>query len=201
MGQHKALLPVPIHDVPLLAYMVARVRKGIPLDRIVLVANEPAVVKALPHTPDITVVPDRIPGQGPLQGLATGLAHVPAWAIVLGCDMPFVQPAVLRHLLACRDRPAPELPRTGPQAIIPVVQERAQTLHALYHVSCLPAIVNALNQGKRRMTSFWPAIRLHMVPEPALDHLDAPRDSFRNLNTPADWDAARTRLLQAREVA
>ncbi len=194
MGRPKALLPVPGHEVPLLAYVVDRVRKGTPLDRIVLVANEPAVAQALPPAADVTVVQDAIPGQGPLRGLATGLLHVPDWAFVLGCDMPFVNPAVLRYLLACR-----EVPGSVPQAIIPVIQAKAQTLHALYHVSCRPAVVDALRLGERRMTAMWPAIRLHTVSEAELDHLDPHGASFSNLNTPADWEAARIRLLQAGE--
>ncbi len=194
MGRHKALLPVPGHDAPLLAYIVTRIRQNLSLDRIVLVTNAQAVAAALPRTPDIMVVPDRIPGQGPLQGLATALSQVPAWAIVLGCDMPFVKPAVLQYLLDSREAPG----SAGSQAVIPIVHGRAQVLHALYHVSCLPAIIEALDAGERRMTAIWPAIRVHTVPEDDLQHLDSSWDSFRNLNTPADWEVARQQLLSLR---
>ncbi len=196
MGQHKGLLPVPHHNIPLLAFIVARVRTKISLARVVLVANEPVVARALPEAADVTVVADQILGQGPLRGLATGLSLATGWAIVLGCDMPFVNPEILRYLMACKGVSDRNVALTRPQAVIPVVQGKAQTLHALYHVSCLPAIEKALDRGERRMTSIWPSIRLHTVSGAELDHLDPRGDSFQNLNTPEDWEAARTKLMR-----
>src|SRR5512135_3243033 len=75
--------------------------------RLVAAAAGPVVVvaapgQALPALLDpVTVVRDPVAGRGPLQGLATGLAALPAsveLAYASATDVPFLQPALLERL-------------------------------------------------------------------------------------------------------
>lgn len=51
--------------------------------------------------PGFEAVPDLLPGRGPLAGLHAGLERAAGQPIfALACDMPFVGPELVRHLLA-----------------------------------------------------------------------------------------------------
>src|SRR5215510_7771945 len=87
MGTEKAALR--IGDETLLARIVKRLRLALPEVYIV----GPPHLAAL--TPGTVVIPDETPCVGPLGGLSTALAHATSQRVfVMGCDMPFVEPAL-----------------------------------------------------------------------------------------------------------
>src|SRR5262245_6298020 len=98
MGRDKALLPFGPSEV-LLQRVVRLVGEVVRDERIVCVA---AAHQALPHLPDrVQVVRDTAQYQGPLAGLATGMAALEGRveaAFVCGCDSPLVVPAVVARL-------------------------------------------------------------------------------------------------------
>ncbi len=188
MGQPKALLPAPWGDQlegaqPLIRHIAARLQ---PLAGDVLViTNDEAIAKAVMPL-GARCLPDRLPAAGPLGGLATGLAEIEGWCICVACDLPFVQPALFRHL--CR------LATDDWDAVVPFIANRHEPLHALYHRRCLPAIEAALQSGRRRMDSFLPQVRTCFVLEAEVRVIDPDLKSFVNINTPDEWASARNFL-------
>jgi molybdopterin-guanine dinucleotide biosynthesis protein A len=92
MGQDKAALA--IGGQPLLARVVARLQMVTPQVRVIGAVERAALV------PGVPVVPDLRPGCGPLGGIYTALRTTSApYVLVVGCDMPFLNAALLRHLL------------------------------------------------------------------------------------------------------
>ena len=94
-------LAEPVDGRPMLDLAIDAVR-GLTSDVIVVVAPDDA--RDVPA--DVRVVRDARPFDGPLAGLATGLAAVdPAteWVLVVGGDMPALVPAVLARLLDALD--------------------------------------------------------------------------------------------------
>jgi len=183
MGRPKALLPMPVSAEPLIRHIALRLR---PLaEELLVIANDPAVVEVI-RSLDARCLSDAFPNSGPLGGLATGLAAIDGWCICVACDLPFVQPAVFRHLLA----------QAGDEwdAVVPVVEGRAQPLHALYHRRVLPAVEAALQTGKRRMDSFLSEARTRFVSEDELLPIDGALRSFVNVNTPEEWAAVQETL-------
>lgn len=179
MGRPKALLPAPGSGLPLIRHIAERL---LPLaGALLVIANDPASAAALEGLGGRWLT-DAFPDTGPLGGLATGLAARDGWHICVACDLPFVQPAVFRYLLAQADE--------NWDALIPLVGGQAQPLHALYHRRCLAAIEAALRAGERRMDSFLPQVRTRFVPEEALRAIDPDLRSFVNVNTPEEWAAA-----------
>ncbi|MDZ7638284.1 MAG: molybdenum cofactor guanylyltransferase [Bryobacterales bacterium] len=77
------------------------------------------------------VLPDAFPGTGPLGGLASALREAgPEWRLVVSCDAPLVNAALLEELIATAEEQGAALP----DAIIPETPDgRLQPLCALWH--------------------------------------------------------------------
>ena len=185
MGQPKALLPVPPQGRRLLETIVQRLQ---PLAHhaILVIANDPVIRQQTNLGDTVHWLPDTYLDVGPLGGIATALATVTDWAIVVACDMPLLNPALLRYLMTC----AEEADASGGalwDAVVPVVNDRPEPLHAIYHRRCLAAVTARLAAGQRRATAFLPDVRVRYVRENALRQHDAALHSFLNVNTPEEW--------------
>ncbi len=152
-----------------------------PLGAEIVIVNNDGSLAGLPGT---RVVTDVEPGAGALMGLYSGLRVVRTpLATVTACDMPFVSTAVLRALIAL----APAY-----DAVVPLVDDRPEPLHAVYRTTCLPAIEAALAAGRKQLIAFFDDVRVRYVPQAALRAWDPDGRSFLNINRPEDLAAART---------
>lgn len=146
-------------------------------DEVIVVANEPRYA-----TLGRRVVPDRFPDGGALGGIATGVgAATHDTVLVAACDMPFLDAAVWRSLLAAQ---------AGADVVVPMIGDEHQTLHALYTRACLPAMERALAAGRMRVISFFDEVRVRRLPEELLRAVDPTLRSFTNVNTPEELAAA-----------
>ncbi len=124
------------------------------------------------------LVVDAIPDGGPLAGIAAGLESAgDAGGVYLGVDLPLVTVALLATLTAMTDA----------DAIVPVTPEGPEPLCAVYRAGCRDAVRARLAAGDRRMTSFWPDVRVRALEGAALAAFGDPRRIFRNVNAPADY--------------
>jgi molybdopterin-guanine dinucleotide biosynthesis protein A len=163
--------------------------KTLPIDRVFVVANGswPASLDTLDRP--ILILPDERPNAGALGGIATGLRACIDWGIALACDLPLVNPAVVQYLCTLvKDDVATG--ETRWQAIVPLVDGFAQTLHALYHRSILPVIDQQLAGGDLRTHHILQNVRTRWVSENELRPLDPELRSFINANTPEEWAKA-----------
>ncbi|MGH2544188.1 MAG: molybdenum cofactor guanylyltransferase, partial [Ardenticatenaceae bacterium] len=96
---------------------------------------------------------------------------------------PFLNVGLLRYL-ASVDLAA--------DVVVPVIAEDGypETLHAIYGQGALPAIEAQLAQGQRKITSFFPQVRVRYVQRDELVPFDPGLRSFVNANTPEEWAAA-----------
>lgn len=171
MGVDKSF--VLLNGKPLLQHVIDRART---LDQpMILIANavERFQVFGLP------VYPDVIPGSGSLGGLYTALTHsTTPYTLCLACDMPRIEPALLRHLLT--------LTESGADAIIPRANGVMQGLHAVYHQRCLPVIAEQIAQDDLRVGTLSALVTTRFVDAAELRPFDPHGRSFINLNTPAE---------------
>jgi molybdopterin-guanine dinucleotide biosynthesis protein A len=142
------------------------------------------------------VVPDRYPGHGPLAGMQAGLnaAHGDV-ALVVAADMPFVNIALIRHMIGLAE---------GYDGVVPhVIDPRKrigalEPLHALYRRTCLPAIERHLAAGDRQVLCFFDDVRLRALPLDEIRRIDPGLLSFFNVNTPEDWQEAQRKAAESR---
>lgn len=140
----------------------------------------------------LPVVPDQFAQCGALGGLHAALAACRApWAAVVSCDLPFVTGALWRRLAALRTHVC--------AAVAPMQADgRAQPLCALYAPrACLPQVEQMLRTGELRPRLLLQAVSTRWVAPDELADLPAATQFFMNINTPADYAAAR---LQGRNV-
>ncbi len=134
------------------------------------------------------VVADLFPGAGPLAGIHAGLSAARCdLLLALAADMPFVNLALVRHMIGLAqgfDVVAPQMPH-------PTTGELAwEPLHALYRRSCLPAIAARLAAGERRVFCFLPDVRTRPLTLAEITPFDPELLSFFNVNSPDDWTSA-----------
>jgi molybdopterin-guanine dinucleotide biosynthesis protein A len=171
MGSNKALLP---YRGGRFIESIHRQLSGL-FDEVLVVTNSPEQYAFL----GCRMVSDLYRDMGALAGLHSGLVHSRTPHIfAVACDMPYLNDAVIRTLAARRHQM---------EVIIPEGNNGLEPLHAVYSRSCLPAMETALQTGKRRLISFFPEVQVMIVPGDTIRFVDPHLDSFRNINTPADY--------------
>jgi molybdopterin-guanine dinucleotide biosynthesis protein A len=178
LGQDKALLV--LDSQPLLVRTLDRLAAI--SDDLIVVANDPGRYAHLQL--GVRFVCDERPGVGSLMGIFSGLRVARhRYALVVACDMPFLNVSLLRHLLSL----AP-----GYDVVVPRLGDEVEPLHAVYGQSCLPAIEQVLAQGRRRIIAFFDHVRVRHVLQGEIDSFDPEHLSFVNVNTPQDWERVQT---------
>lgn len=177
MGSDKALLRLKPDGPRLIELVLAAVAPLV--GSIVINTNRPADYAWLGQT----LVEDNYKGfVGPLAGLEAGLTASPAhYNLVIACDLPFVNPALLEYLLSQAE---------GFEAVVPLNREgRPEPLCAVYSRACLPVIRRQLEAGQLKMTGWYEALPVRFIPSGELEAFDPGLRSFHNLNTPEDLRA------------
>lgn len=176
MGRPKALLP--FGDEALLV-RVLRLASGVCGERIVVAAEG----QDLPELPaGVRVVRDAVSGEGPLAGLAAGLAACSsAAAFCTPCDTPFLRPEFAAHLLAARG---------DAEGVRPVLDGRVQPLPAVYATILAERAGELIGAGRRRVLFLGEGRSVLDLPEIDWRRADPRATSFRNCNTPEEYAAA-----------
>jgi molybdopterin-guanine dinucleotide biosynthesis protein A len=164
----------------------------------VLAAIAPVVddVLVVTNTPEryaflgLPMVGDVFPEGGSLGGIYSGLAAAAGdAAFTVACDMPFLDPAVARLVVARADEGDVVIPRLGDQL---------ETMHAVYGKRCLPHMEERLRAGRLKIVGFFDRVRVVEVPEADVRRVADPEIVFMNVNTPDEL--ARARALDARRA-
>ncbi|MGH3787603.1 MAG: molybdenum cofactor guanylyltransferase [Pseudonocardiaceae bacterium] len=144
--------------------------------------------------PQVGVVEDAEEGQGPLQGISTGLATLAGRAqaaFVCSTDLPFLHPAFVRRVLGALT--------SDLDAVLPVASGYPQPLAAAYRIGLAPLIAELVAAGDLR-----PALLLRhrscrtlrlddaaLLADPILAAADPALHSVVNVNSPDDYRTAR----------
>ncbi len=134
-----------------------------------LITNQPSIYTFLdwPMSQDIFIE------AGPLAGIHAALSAMQTTEIFLvGCDMPFIKPELIRHIC------------TGPNRsiMVPDLNRGMEPLFGRYHINILPALEAALSGGERKLHNFILQQQPTLINEDGLREIDPQLDSFRNIN-------------------
>lgn len=141
---------------------------------LVIVARDGAPYAGL----GVPVVPDALPGLGPLGGIYTALLHATgAGSLVVACDMPFLSLAFLQHLMA-RAREA--------DVVLPRSEEGYHPLCAVYARTLLPVIHARLQEARLDVIGLVREVRAAEIGPEELAAFDPEHVMLSNVNTPQD---------------
>ncbi len=177
MGRNKALLEVDGTPIITRAYRtLARL-----FHEVVIVTNSPLEYDFLP----CRKVPDIYPGYGAIAGLHSALAHSSsAHSFITACDLPFLDPAIIRHLCDIRTE--------GCDAVVPLSEGGQEPLHAVYSSACKDIIENAIRNGERKILDILGRMNIREVTYDELQRFGDQAASFLNVNTPEEYEVIRT---------
>ncbi|MFN2568629.1 MAG: molybdenum cofactor guanylyltransferase [Candidatus Dormibacteria bacterium] len=178
MGRDKALLRLGGGDGrPMVMAVADRLRTV--ADPVLLASGRPGRLGASDYA---EVADDG--GAGPLAGVAAGLRASPhELAAVVAVDMPAISPAVLKLLSGLW---------TGEDAVVPLVCDLPEPLHAVYARRALPRLRAALDRGSLAMHGVLAELVVCWAGEDDWRAADAEGGFAANLNSPSDLAAWRS---------
>lgn len=188
MGRTKAWLPF---GNELMLPRVVRLL-GEVVAPIVVVAAQGQDLPSLP--PQIAIIRDPQPERGPLQGLAAGLEALRGRAeaaYVSSCDVPFLRAGFVRRVIELLGNFAISVPEVG---------GRRHPLAAVYRIEAAAAAARLLSANRLRPAFLFEEMLTRIVRPEELADADPSFQSLRNLNTPAEYEAALQELQQKRIV-
>jgi molybdopterin-guanine dinucleotide biosynthesis protein A len=173
MGRDKWSLP--FGDETLLDRTVRLAREAV--DEVVVVAREGQEIGG-----DHALVRDPAEGFGPLAGLVAGLSAVAAdRAFLTSCDVPFLRPGYIGRLFDLAE---------GHPIAMPYLDGHHMSTSAVYHKDVLPVARQLLAAQRFRPYFLVEAFDTRIVTEDELRGVDPDLASFRNCNTPDEYERA-----------
>ena len=186
LGRDKAI--EPIAGEPLIARCIGRLSAV--ADEIIVVVNDVERGEQLPLPQTCRVALDVYADSGSLGGIFSGVSAMGnEWGVVVACDMPFLNTALLRYMLSLRE---------GFDAVVPVLAGRPEPTHALYSKACLPHIERRLQAKDLKIARFFDDVSVRYVSQEEIDAHDPDHLSFFNVNTQSDLDKALELAAQGR---
>jgi len=144
-------------------------------DEIIVVTNSP-----VPYLKwNVQIVKDIYPMRSSLTGIHAGLFYSQTpYAFIAACDTPFIQPALVKHIL--------HTIQPKYDVIIPQTQAGLEPLCAVYSKRCLPFIQRMMTQNLLKIQTFFNKVPVKTLSEKVLRDIDPDLISFFNINTPED---------------
>lgn len=186
LGRDKAV--EQIGGEPLIARSIGRLSAV--ADEIIVVVNDVERGEQLPLPPTCRVAVDVYADSGSLGGIFSGVSAMnDEWGVVVACDMPFINIALLGYMLSLRE---------GFDAVVPVLDGRPEPTHALYSKACLRHIERRLQAGDLKIACFFDDVSVRYVSQEEVDAHDPDHLSFFNVNRQSDLDKALELAAQGR---
>ncbi|MBI2874033.1 MAG: molybdenum cofactor guanylyltransferase [Firmicutes bacterium] len=145
------------------------------------------------------LVVDGSPLRGSIVGLAAGLRGTTReYNFFAACDMPFLNPGLIAHLLAVAGEDVAGEPGRRPVVVIPRWSSGLyEPLHSVYRQECLTAVENILAGGSLRIIDLFGAVPVRFVDETELRQFGPLEHAFMNINTRDDLARAERMASEA----
>lgn len=155
---------------------------GSRFEEVLLVADDPSAYAGY----NVRTVKDLVPDRGAPGGVQAALAACRTpWVVVAGCDMPFVNEAVVEALLEGREQ--------GVEIVCFERQGRLEPLLAAYRTS-LAKEFEARLQAAPSLQSLLRSRALKKLGEEQLERITGGQKALRSVNTPEDLDELGVKL-------
>lgn len=143
---------------------------------------------------NLPAVPDVYERCGAIGGIHGALSACQSpWALIVACDLPFVNRSLFVYLAELRE---------NFDAVVPIqVDGRPQPLCALYaRTPCLSQAEHLIKSGERKPFGLLQSVSTRWVRFSELEHLTGHDHFFDNINTPQDYARANQEGVSAKDV-
>jgi len=159
------------------------------VDRLAILSTEIIIAtahgEAIPCSSAVRIktVADIYPSKSPLVGIYSGLiASACPRAIVVGCDMPFLNIGLLDHMSQiCSNF----------DVVVPQIKDKLEPLCSVYSKICLAPMQGLLEQNELRISKLFSMVKVRYMEEDEINSFDPEHLSFFNINSQADLDRAK----------
>ncbi len=152
-------------------------------DEILIVVSPRQLKSSFSLASEVKTVVDIYPNNGSLGGIYTGLVYSTSFQnLVVACDMPFLNPKLLRYMIS---------QSSGFDGLMPRIDGHKEPLHAIYTKNCLPSMEMLLNEGNLKVKNLSDSIKVRYLDNEEIDIFDPEHLSFFNINTQIDLERAR----------
>lgn len=170
------------------------------ISRTLLEVAAPVLVLARDHEQELPLLPHQVETlvderreAGPLAGLAQGLDHLVTAhgfegtdaLLLTACDLPFLDAAFVRGLMANLD---------GHDVVLPITAGREEPLAAIYRIHLRSAASELVRRGLGSPRALAAAANTCRLADEALTAIDPVGRCLWNLNTQADYERAQAIL-------
>ena len=159
------------------------------VDRLATISTEIIVVtahgKAIPCSSTIRIktVADIYPSKSPLVGIYSGLiASACPRAIVVGCDMPFLNIGLLDYMSQIC---------SSFDVVVPQIKDKLEPLCAVYSKNCVAPIQWLLERNELRISKLFALVKVKYVEKDEINRFDPEHLSFFNINSGTDLGKAK----------
>ena len=143
-------------------------------ENLLIITNSPRDYAYL----QLPMVEDLIKGLGPLGGIFTGLQTISDKAgFFVACDMPFLNAALIHHMTDVME---------DFDAVVPKIDWKIETLHAIYTKNCIPAIQELIDNRDYQIFNFFPKVRVRYLSESEIRGFDPELRFLFNINRPEE---------------
>jgi molybdenum cofactor guanylyltransferase len=180
-GRDKAL--VEFGGVPLLLRLATSLRSYT-----TSVAVIGGVEKYAALDPQLRVLEDRWPGEGPLGGIITALENTRTtsgdvrWNVILSCDMPFVTADWLAAMVQFTREIS-----SNAKVLFPLSDHGPEPLCACYRTDAVDELKSQFEQGVRKVTQALKQLSTEVLDASVWKRFDSAGRLFWNMNTPEDY--------------
>lgn len=178
-GRDKAL--ARLAGRPLIKHVADVIAEMFPF--LLLVTNNPEKYSFL----GLPATADHYPEAGPLAGIHAALKYIKLpRAFVVACDMPLINPALVRFLCELEKEMHWDV-------VLPWLARGPEPLFGVYSRGCLPLIDKNLEQGNRKIEMALGRLRVRPVSQAEILAVVPDLDSFHNINFPEEIAATGNR--------
>ena len=137
----------------------------------------------------LRAVPDEIPGAGSLGGIYSAIVQSPGdRTLVVACDMPFLSADLFERMAG-----------TDADLVIPRSRNGLEPLCAIYSKACAADIRGRILRGELQASTLPQHVRIAEMGPDVLAAYDPGGLLFVNVNTPHDYERAKTLVELKRE--
>lgn len=180
MGKDKLFLP--LHDKPLILYMIEKLLKNNFSISIIASSSSYQKIKEIVinnQLEKVSIHEDIFKDLGPIGGIYSGMFYSKdPYVFILACDLPFFNPILMRAM---------EVELLENDIVVPRMDKGFEPLFCIYSQKCQPVLHKMIKENDLKISNCYIKLTKRVFPPEEIKEYDPNLLSFVNINTEMDY--------------